>query len=347
MLKLISIFVMLTSTLSVQSQSCDNYLTEEERSIALDLVENGFYNISSFDETTTLQEPRQVRIKWHLLCSETDCPISHEELEYYLNGLNDAFHPIRIKFIADPIIHYIDDNDLAEEGSDINGIRRMSSLEGAINVYWGKSFGGGNLCGASSFTFMPFQGIIMQTTCQGNEDVLGVFIHEVGHYFDLFHTHEFECPSGINCDIMGDYVCDTAPSTSLRFDYCIDSSTCMMWEDVHSRCYEAPPLEACPEGIDYDPDLENYMSYTAVPCLQEFSQGQYDRAAATYFNLRQELHHIPIPQCVGDLSGDGVINGEDLSILLASWGEAAGDLTGDGFTDGADLAVMLAKWGGC
>jgi len=52
--------------------------------------------------------------------------------------------------------------------------------------------------------------------------------------------------------------------------------------------------------------------------------------------------------CPADLNDDGVVNGADLSILLADWGGAgAGDLNGDGVVNGADLSILLAAWGDC
>ena len=48
----------------------------------------------------------------------------------------------------------------------------------------------------------------------------------------------------------------------------------------------------------------------------------------------------------GDLNGDGVVDGMDLSILLAAWGTSGpGDLDGDGIVSGSDLAILLAAWG--
>ncbi len=49
-----------------------------------------------------------------------------------------------------------------------------------------------------------------------------------------------------------------------------------------------------------------------------------------------------------DLNGDGVVDGLDLGVLLASWGPCAGcaaDINGDGTVDSFDLAVLLAAWG--
>jgi hypothetical protein len=49
---------------------------------------------------------------------------------------------------------------------------------------------------------------------------------------------------------------------------------------------------------------------------------------------------------IGDFNGDGIVNGGDLSILLASWGASGStDLDGSGSTNGADLSVLLGNWG--
>ena len=52
------------------------------------------------------------------------------------------------------------------------------------------------------------------------------------------------------------------------------------------------------------------------------------------------------PGVPGDLNGDGVVNGADLSILLAAWGsdDPVADLDGNGVVDGADLALLLGDW---
>lgn len=52
------------------------------------------------------------------------------------------------------------------------------------------------------------------------------------------------------------------------------------------------------------------------------------------------------PALLGDLNGDGAVNGADLGALLANWGTAGpGDLNGDGNVDGVDLGTLLANWG--
>ena len=48
---------------------------------------------------------------------------------------------------------------------------------------------------------------------------------------------------------------------------------------------------------------------------------------------------------VADLNGDNAVNGADLGLLLANWGQPGlGDLNGDDTVGGADLGLMLAAW---
>ena len=49
-----------------------------------------------------------------------------------------------------------------------------------------------------------------------------------------------------------------------------------------------------------------------------------------------------------DLNGDGVVNAQDLAVLLAAWGSNApgADVNDDGIVDGKDLAILLGSWNG-
>jgi CxxC motif-containing protein (DUF1111 family) len=56
--------------------------------------------------------------------------------------------------------------------------------------------------------------------------------------------------------------------------------------------------------------------------------------------------------CLGDLDGDGLISGSDLSVLLGYWGPCdpdlcLADLDGNGLIDGGDLTILLGFWGAC
>ncbi|MFO0872547.1 MAG: hypothetical protein U0575_01060 [Phycisphaerales bacterium] len=52
------------------------------------------------------------------------------------------------------------------------------------------------------------------------------------------------------------------------------------------------------------------------------------------------------PPALGDLDGDGFVNGADLGLLIGAWGQpdGAADLDGNGVVDAADLGLLLANW---
>ena len=54
-----------------------------------------------------------------------------------------------------------------------------------------------------------------------------------------------------------------------------------------------------------------------------------------------------VNECPWDFTGNGQVDGGDLSYLLGNWGQEAADVNGDGTTDGGDLAMLLAYWGPC
>ena len=56
----------------------------------------------------------------------------------------------------------------------------------------------------------------------------------------------------------------------------------------------------------------------------------------------------PCPDCP-DLTGDCLVDGADLAVILAAWGsdDAASDFDGSGTVDGVDLATVLGGWGVC
>lgn len=55
--------------------------------------------------------------------------------------------------------------------------------------------------------------------------------------------------------------------------------------------------------------------------------------------------------CLGDLDGNGAVDGADLAALLGAWGACGrpcgADLDGGGTVDAADLSLLLGAWGGC
>ncbi len=73
-----------------------------------------------------------------------------------------------------------------------------------------------------------------------------------------------------------------------------------------------------------------------------FSEGN----GTSVFNISVNAAGTPSP-VLGDLNGDGHVDGVDLSILLSAWGTAnsVADINHDGNVSGADLAALLSNWG--
>ena len=87
--------------------------------------------------------------------------------------------------------------------------------------------------------------------------------HELGHGFALFHTFQGESCNESNCNLQGDRVCDTPPTT------------------LNSSCSNA----AC-SGTQ---QVENYMDYTSQTCKNMFTEGQKERMRLSIQNSRSNL----------------------------------------------------------
>jgi len=66
--------------------------------------------------------------------------------------------------------------------------------------------------------------------------------------------------------------------------------------------------------------------------------------------LQSFIVRVPPAECPGDTNGDNKVNGADLSVLLAQFGQSVApgsgaDLNGDGEVNGADLSVLLSSFG--
>ncbi|MEC8320064.1 MAG: di-heme oxidoredictase family protein [Planctomycetota bacterium] len=59
--------------------------------------------------------------------------------------------------------------------------------------------------------------------------------------------------------------------------------------------------------------------------------------------------HGSFASCPGDLDGSGLVDGNDLGLMLGAWGsvDPIADLDGNGLVDGADFGLLVAFWGPC
>ena len=144
-------------------------------------------------------------------------------------------------------------------------------------------------------------------------DVESVWVHELGHYFDLIHpweewedpigsgwkNYQADCPgppgAGSNCTRAGDFVCDTpaAPDITAYPGLTIWSAVCTY---IEHWVVKVPTTSPDCGGVFYTggnwapPDGTNFMSNAPDNCRTQFTDGQRGRMQAALINFRPELY---------------------------------------------------------
>lgn len=208
--------------------------------------------------------------------------LSSTDVDQTIADANAHYAPAGMEFFQSGLIRYIDNEAFyynIDTQAEIDALRQTDVVANAVNVYFTANleYEGGVLCGQASFTTDAVQGVVLANGCTAAGGNQSTFAHELGHYFDLFHTHEtamgVECPNYSNCSTAGDLLCDTPADPTL------DSG------NMNSSCAYTGTAQAC--GSAYAPDTHNLMSYAdPKSCRDHFSQGQIDRMLGTIGNLR-------------------------------------------------------------
>ncbi|HZS06468.1 MAG TPA: M43 family zinc metalloprotease [Blastocatellia bacterium] len=202
--------------------------------------------------------------------------LSVSQLAVAMQDLNRAWEQGGIQFFIYGDIDYIDNDtffNIPDSRAQRDQLRMVNPVADTINVYFTNLAG---LCGESTFTTDNPQGVLMDINCSGVATNPSSFPHEIGHYFDLYHTHEtkfgVECPSENNCSTAGDLVCDTAADPGL------EKADKTLRVDGNCNYDNSAGL---PGGCDktlYNPPTRNLMSYSGKTCRDQITSGQISRA---------------------------------------------------------------------
>jgi hypothetical protein len=238
------------------------------------------------------------------------------QVDTALADVNSMFAQVGFAFFQYGEIDYIDNDDfycMAVSGLDIYDLATINSVAEAINVYIAPNTG----IGGQSIYWPGTQAILVDAAEAGVPENPTTLAHEIGHYFNLLHTHTirgfypgpytYECPDGSNCETEGDLLCDTPadPNLSGRMDL---------------ECnYVLPAVP--PPGCDdtpYNPQLNNLMSYAPPICRDLFTPQQIDKMIYTLENERPELAVIigPIEYTCGDANSDEIVNISDAVFII-------------------------------
>ena len=123
-------------------------------------------------------------------------------------------------------------------------------------------------------------GLVMDDLTFTSSSYEHVITHEMGHFFELYHTfHDSSdndpstCPPNTDCDMEGDFCCDTRPHTTTF---------------PTSFCNESEFLE-CDNNPYAFAVHKNYLNYIDNSCMSIFTADQVDRANAVLNTSRYSL----------------------------------------------------------
>ena len=256
-----------------------------------------------------------------------------------LDEINLDYAPANIYFYhPNPINHinsseyYICDND-----AELDAIRVEYDTPAVMDIYIVADASAGTngdtpICGISTFTWYGVQGMVIAAGCWDHE----TGSHEVGHYFDLYHTHNpsSEFVDGTGCQYRGDGLCDTPADPDLSIGGMVSGCVYTGTEnnnatDGHGDYYDGDECMAYPTCATYGgPDTRNIMSYNLNPgCSDNFTVDQLEKAEAILLSERPEyvqdpdypyfnLTQVSSTNLYGD--DDGVINpGETIELVYS------------------------------
>ncbi len=219
--------------------------------------------------------------------------ISLDKINEGIRYANDFFKNIDIELKEYQLPRYINSDRFYDFiMPDEHLITDMYEVDKVLNLYFANSISNSNGNTYCGYAYFPdpnnlendLDRIFMDANCMGGFPDT-TFIHEIGHYLDLFHTHEnyrgAEYVNGSNCSTTGDLICDTPADPQLSFS------------TVDFDC-NYTGAETDINGDYYIPNTNNVMSYSRHSCRTELSPMQLEKARFTAENYRIDLKEIPV-----------------------------------------------------
>jgi len=217
----------------------------------------------------------------------TSSYMSVAQMQKQLKVMNDAYAPHDITFVLKNTTRVADDRIADFDYSGLEGVE--GSPNRALEAYWKQTRVGDyktlhvwfyastpGLLGICSFpdSTRPesekwldgchVDGNSMPGGNLNNFNLGGTAVHEVGHWFGLFHVFQDQ-----DCTSQGDLVSDTPAQSKI-------TSGCPVRQN------------SCPNQAG-DDNIHNYMDYSSDPCYEEFTEGQENRMHNLFRNIREVM----------------------------------------------------------
>ena len=251
-------------------------------------------------QKTTQKQARavsyKVAIKANILSETTPLtpPLTESDIRTIITHANTYLQNINVElYLFNNQVFPIIDNKYADlKIVDEPELRRKYDVQDAINIYFAKSISLQDLTILSGYAALPNTStnsnrILLSYFDRSSDDFENLknktFLHEIGHYFGLFHTFQdsnnpdvskrelVTRGAGSNCVSMGDQLCDTSadPFERLPLLYafnCNQNSPANLQDD---------------NGENFTPPVNNIMSYQQR-CGNTFTEQQYQKMQASF-----------------------------------------------------------------
>ncbi|MEO0405415.1 MAG: M43 family zinc metalloprotease [Bacteroidota bacterium] len=223
-----------------------------------------------------LQARKTFQVHVYITRDSLSTPITTvEQIQEAIDGLNEQFEPIDMTFTIceDEVLedfHFFNWSQADDEEYALN----YHYNPNVINMYFTNTVETIDEGVVGGYAFFPGGPRATVIGVDGDGTVpLTVLVHEMGHFFGLYHT--FEVEFGVedinqnNCDVAGDFICDTEADIN---------------GDVNDDCEYQGPFS---DGTNfYTPPLDNWMSYY-TSCACRFTIQQYNKMVENYLDTER------------------------------------------------------------
>jgi Secretion system C-terminal sorting domain/Pregnancy-associated plasma protein-A/Ig-like domain CHU_C associated len=199
---------------------------------------------------------------------------------------------IELYLLRDSVKTIINANFADFNFSEEKDLRAKYDVKNAINVYFLKNITQSDLSILNGYTSFPNLSAVTNRIFYAYNDRSAddfdhlynkLFLHEMGHYFGLFHTFQdsnnpiisqrelVTRGAGSNCSATGDQLCDTSADP---YDRLTNFSVFGCAEQIPKDLRDA-------FGDNYAPPVDNIMSYN-LKCGNVFTSEQYQKMQASF-----------------------------------------------------------------